>query len=147
MWARKVPPWEETPGLRSVRCNCINKVNRVCRSAFGVCTLVCCECGMCARLLCMMCSVCARASVGCVHVFGMRNMCVHVCSTVCCMCACLVCVHGVFSASGFWCVCVHGCASTKKSTPCSEENRCRVSTAGAQEASLHLVRTEVGKEA
>lgn len=70
VWARKVPPWEGTPGLRWERCNSISKVNRVCR---------------CARLLCRMCSMCARASVGCVHVFGMRSMrvqlwCVHVCS-------------------------------------------------------------------
>lgn len=45
-------------------------------------------------------------------------------------------------------VCVFmGVQAPKKSTPCSEANRCRVSTAGAQEAGLHLVRTEVGKEA
>lgn len=41
-------------------------------------------------------------------------------------------------------VCKHQ-KKKKKSTPCSEK-RCRVSTAGRQEAGLYLVRTEVGKD-
>lgn len=67
---------------------------QVCPSALHDVQHVCtCKCWVCA---CVWYAQYACATLVCACMF----------ISVCCMCAYLVCVRGVFSASGFWCVCV-----------------------------------------